>query len=614
MHLDPTGGATGFGDAQRTIASAGVDLVALAVDTYGPLHETLAIADQYGVGATIVWRPNAVGNQYGFNFDVPGNNYSMPVTEAAHKHYEMMNLVTPPEMDTVRAWRLYFNEPDKNQLPYIAKVSKLIAEKHIADGTRAVFMGLNAGEPEPAQWDDPAVIDFLRYVTQHPQQLAISLHEYSFSTNIQSEYPWLVGRFQKLQEACVRNGIDWNRLTIIVGEFGHGRDQGTFPGVNQAMNDIGWAAQLYGVHNNIRLVAFWLVSNNQEWGNLGQQTVPMIPQIAQAIVANKPYPTYNPGTIEPPQPPSDCVPREDYKAVVDLVPQDVTRAEFNEVVNVILPTKGTITHSHNDARKVARLGNDRSFVRIWASHRQRYAILAMQEWGVDYQLMEFGGQVPPPEPNRIDILPYLLGENKFHAELQYTWSGGGTHPIQVQHDSNNVWYYVKGHSGEYEMLYYDDNYIYRGIDTSEAPDKFYTQNTVVNAQVIYGAMWAQRRVAIGDVVSKKPWIEHYWQTSPPELRHSGQVSDTLTLKEIIPTKVFPSGLVVKDVIFMTWNSNTEGYYFAKGKGLVGFKFTGGESYISEIHNNRPDLVRNVVPEWEGRTRYYVLSTTTIGGL
>ena len=230
----------------------------------------------------------------------------------------------------------------------------------------------------------------------------------------------------------------------------------------------------------------------------------------------------------------------------------------------------------------------------------------MEEWDVDYQLMEFGEQVPPPEPNRIDILPYLLGENKFHAELQYTWGGGGTHPIQVQHDNNKIWYYVKGHSGEYEMLYYDDNYIYRGIDTSEAPDKFYTQNTVVNAQIVYGAMWAQRRVAIGDVVAKTPWIEHYWQTSPPQLRHSGQVSDTLTLKEIIPTKVFPSGLVVRDVIFMTWNSNVEGYYFAKGKGLVGFKFSGGESYISEIHTNRPDLVRNVVPEWEGRSRYYVL--------
>lgn len=607
MHLDPTSAPTGFGEAQRSIARNGIDLVAYAVDTYGPLYETLNIADQYNVGATVVWRPNGVGGQYGFNFDVPGENYTLPVAEAAHRHYEMMNQVTPPEMDTTRAWRLYFNEPDKNQLPYIAKVSKLIAQRHIADGTRAVFWGINAGEPETNQWDDPDVIDFLRYVTQHPTQLAISLHEYSFSTNIQQGYPWLVGRFQKLQDACVRNNIDWTRLTTIVGEFGHGRDNGTFPGVTQSMNDIGWAAQLYGAHNNIRLVSFWLVSNNQSWGTLGQLTVPMIPMIAEATVANKPYPPYNPGAVEPPpiEPPADCVPREDYRAVVDLVPQNTTRTEMNEVVTTIMPTKGTITHSHNDARKVAKLGNDRSLVRIWAANRQPYAVPAMEEWNVAYQLMEFGGSVPPPEPAKIDILPYLLGTDKFHAELQYTWNGGGTHPIQTQFASEKVWYYVKGHSGEYEMLYYDNNYIYRGIDTSEAPDKFYTQNTIVSGNIIYGAMWAKRKVGIGEVVAKTPWIEHYWQTSPPQLRHSAQANDTLVLREIIPTKVYPNGLILKDVIFMTWNGTTEGYYFARDKGLVGFKFNGGESYITQIHTNRPDLVRNVVPEWEGRTRYYI---------
>jgi len=609
FHLDPSGGQTGFREAQTARAAQGIGLTVMCADTYGPIVESHQIARQYNVPLTAVWRPSTAGQNNGFDYDVPGNNYTMPVQQAADVHYAAMNQVTPPEADRELVWRLYFNEINKHELAYCAQVSRLIAQKHVADGTRAAFLALNSGEPEKEQWEQPEVLAFLRYASQHPRQIALALHEYSFSKNIKDQFPHLIGRFLALRDVCGRHGINFDSLTILITEWGHGSNVGTWPGVGQAMTDIDWAAELYGGYRNIRMVAFWLVNNSDAWQGLGKLTPPMIAPLTERTLAHAPYPPYDPsdgGGEQPPQPP-ECVPSEDYRAVVDLIPQDSTRAEAVQVLDKILSSKGTMTHSHNDARKVAALGNERSLVRVWSPSRQPYAIPALQEWGVGYEAWEFEGDAPPPTippSNKIDLLPYLRGVNGFHAELQYAWNNGGTHPIQAQRGDGTVFYFVKGHSGEYEMLYFDNNYIYRGIDTSEAPDRFYTQNTLVNNEVIYGAVWANRHMAIGEVVSKRPYIEHWFQETPPRFDRAAQVNDTLLLKEHLPSKTFPSGITVQDVVFLTWNGSVEGYWFARGMGLVGFEYAGGRSYISEIHTNRPNLQRNAVQEWENRPRYH----------
>lgn len=203
---------------------------------------------------------------------------------------------------------------------------------------------------------------------------------------------------------------------------------------------------------------------------------------------------------------------------------------------------------------------------------------------------------PMPEPAAIDLLPYLRGDGRQY-ELQYTWNGGGTHPCQTQHAAENTFYIVKG-GGEYEMLYYDENYIYRGEDTSEAPDKFYVQTT--NGQ--YGAMWCKRRMAIGETVTKRPLVIHYWKDGCKE-RLRGQPTDNLTLKAHYPSMTFPSGITVQDVIRLEWAAG-EAYLFARGHGLVGFEFAGGKSYISEIHQGRPDLERKVLACFKPGERYY----------
>lgn len=205
--------------------------------------------------------------------------------------------------------------------------------------------------------------------------------------------------------------------------------------------------------------------------------------------------------------------------------------------------------------------------------------------------------VTPPTPGKIDLLGYLRGDGRQY-ELQYTWDGGGTHPIQTQ-VNGNIFYIVKGHSGEYEELYYDDKFVYRGIDSSEAPDKYYTQNT----GNVYGAMWANRHMAIGETVTKSPLVIHYWKDGCRE-RLRGQPNDKLTLVAHHDKFTFDSGITLDDVIYLEWNRG-EGYYFAKNYGLVGFTFSGGKSYISEIHQGRPDLQRQEIPCFRPGSRYYV---------
>jgi hypothetical protein len=63
------------------------------------------------------------------------------------------------------------------------------------------------------------MLAFLRYAADHPDQIAVALHEYSYlDDNIARFYPYLVGRFQALFDICDRQNI--SRPTILITEWG----------------------------------------------------------------------------------------------------------------------------------------------------------------------------------------------------------------------------------------------------------------------------------------------------------------------------------------------------------------------------------------------------------
>jgi len=95
---------------------------------------------------------------------------------------------------------------------------------------------------------------FLRLAAQHPDRIAISLHEYNYGDpTLRDTYPSLVGRFQKLFERCDANNIP--RPTVLVTEFGW---PGT-PPVEEVMSpdNVPWAAGLYAGHRQVKGAALW---------------------------------------------------------------------------------------------------------------------------------------------------------------------------------------------------------------------------------------------------------------------------------------------------------------------------------------------------------------------
>jgi hypothetical protein len=98
------------------------------------------------------------------------------------------------------------------------------------------------------------MLAFLTLASQHPERVAVALHEYSYSVeDIANGYPDLVGRFQTLFRICDSHGIA--RPTVLVTEWGWEAQQ--VPFVEQAMQDIAWASELYAAYPEVRGVALW---------------------------------------------------------------------------------------------------------------------------------------------------------------------------------------------------------------------------------------------------------------------------------------------------------------------------------------------------------------------
>ncbi len=193
-----------------------------------------------------------------------------------------------------------------------------------------------------------------------------------------------------------------------------------------------------------------------------------------------------------------------------------------------------------------------------------------------------------------NLLEYMRGDGRMY-ELQYDIGNNqGTQTVQTQSDPNdpNVFYHVKNE--EWERLYADGRHIYREVDTSEAPDRYYIQTTDRQP----GAVWAKQFMEVGEVVHRHPLVIHYWKANC-QVRVEGRHPSDLILVAVHQQHTFPGGITLRDVLVLGWLVNgqvEEEYYYAKSYGLVSWKGRGrGQSYICEQHHNRPDLVRETIP-------------------
>ncbi|MDT8305442.1 MAG: hypothetical protein RRC07_05855, partial [Anaerolineae bacterium] len=241
--------------------AAGIPFVLKSVDNAEPILQAQEMMAQSGVPHVLIYRRS------GTFWDVP--RYDLPPEEAAVIHWERHRDAFPPELDPARVWLETVNEVDKHRAEWLGLFAMKTAELAMNDGFNWAAFGWSSGEPEPYHWRGPAMLDFLRLAAEHPDRIAIALHEYSLNaTDISTIYPWRVGRFQLLFEAVDEARIP--RPTVLITEWGWTHE--VVPAPEVALPQIAWANWLYSAYPEVQGAAIWYLGVGSQFGDIAALT------------------------------------------------------------------------------------------------------------------------------------------------------------------------------------------------------------------------------------------------------------------------------------------------------------------------------------------------------
>lgn len=282
-----------LGNWMQTLDAAGVPFFLKSADDDGRLLEAQALMQSSGVPHTLVFRLTTAGQNDGNQYDVPP--YHLDPVTAASVHWQIHKAKLPAGLDRDKVWIETINEVDKGRSEWLAQFALATAKLTLQDGYRWAAFGWASGEPEPEHWTSPSMLAFLSLAAQHPDQLAIALHEYSYTVDdIGNIYPYFVGRFQFLFQACDDHGID--RPTVLISEWGW--EAFSNPAPQPALADIAWAAKLYAAFPQVKGAAIWYLGP----GFLGiaeKYTEPLILPLKDYGLANYFEVVPGPGQIAP---------------------------------------------------------------------------------------------------------------------------------------------------------------------------------------------------------------------------------------------------------------------------------------------------------------------------
>jgi hypothetical protein len=301
FHTGPIANETGIGEWMRAQDRAGVPFFLKSVDHAGTIFEAQEIMRASGVPHTLVFRTTKWGNlSDGYDYDVP--NYNLSPSEAAEVHWQKHKAKFPPELDPRYVWIETINEVDRNRSEWLAEFALETGRLALEDGYRWAAFGWSSGEPEKENWESPEMLEFLRFAAQHPEDIAIALHEYSYQVNeIGAGYPYLIGRFQALFDVCDNYGIP--RPTVLITEWGWTHDN--VPGPTEAIADIRWASWLYAAYPNIKGAAIWYLGGG--FSDIRNSTQRLIGPVTDYSLGNYFWVAQGRGGVDPslfPPPPA----------------------------------------------------------------------------------------------------------------------------------------------------------------------------------------------------------------------------------------------------------------------------------------------------------------------
>lgn len=193
----------------------------------------------------------------------------------------------------------------------------------------------------------------------------------------------------------------------------------------------------------------------------------------------------------------------------------------------------------------------------------------------------------------IDLLPYLQGNGRMY-EVQH--NTGQTETFQTESQGNGR--FIQKKNAQYEQFHYDNDFIYRSIDTSPGPapigserpgqSRYYTQYDPGDNK----AKWCPRHMYIG-----QSWrgsghhVQFYYKADcAKSSMNSGAATNQVQLVAKHTNWIGFNGIVIADVIQLRTNTG-EDMYFGKGYGLVGWSMASRKSRISEIHHGRNTIAK-----------------------
>lgn len=211
---------------------------------------------------------------------------------------------------------------------------------------------------------------------------------------------------------------------------------------------------------------------------------------------------------------------------------------------------------------------------------------------------------PPPVPDRIDLLDYLVTvPDTTMVKLAYSIAGRtGEQMVQGQRgvavppgvpEHTAMIYTVKDNQSEF--LYLDSAWVYRGVDTSPNDTEFYVPRT----GGLHGHRWTARRMRQGD---RWPLAgDTIWHRKADcEQIAAGGIPGEMRCVEFRSYWQSPQGPTIPDVVLLAWvidDQAEELFYYAKNLGLVGWTkpAKGWWSYCCEILENQAPLDREPLP-------------------
>ena len=604
---------SGIGDIWRRLNSKGIPCFYKGGDGYGPIFELLQVGDSMGVENVAVFRLITTGGE---TYDVP--NWQAPSPEiAAQEHVEKTLRNLPPEFDK-RVWLELINEPDKDdddKFPdwdtlefseWLGKFMLEVARLMLPLGYKILGFGFSSGEPELegdkahiADWEVPAMLEYLRLCEQNPDSLGVALHEYSFKeTTFLGTDPWLVGRFTKLFEICDKHGIKHPKVAIT--EFGATLWKLPIP-ENGLPEMEQLADEFYAKHPEILGVALWHFGEG--WGDIRKLAVRYLEpmesfQEAYLLEVEETEPPVEP-PIEPPvEPPKESFYQElweySIKRQIDhglqLAPtalQEAIRADgFHPVTDEAYTEEFPVFMAAEDWNHRAK------------ARRVYYWENGKVYWFRDPQVWEPPVEPPPTEPpvepppsgNAIDLAPYFLPPQEMGTLFEVRFPTGSQQRVQHQRSGEELWI-TKGTGGidgksEFEHLLIDEHWVWRGVDTSPGNGRFYHQYEPGKSL----ARWCKRWMRVGETfVGSGHLVQFYIKgTCALSSPNSGPDTNIIKLAAHHPAKDW-FGVKVQDVIELH-GANGEIWYFAKGIGNVGWESPWDSSFISELHDpgSRPN--------------------------